>query len=138
MSKTDNVKTIRALKAQVKTLKSLGENSLAAKVEKRIEKLEKESQPVEITMAFEDGRVEFRCPDPGYVRRRAFAYAVKAAGDNTHSFDKETKAWSFKNTPEIIENVKQAIGDFFPRAQVKGSDGESLGVLPESTYVKAS
>lgn len=128
---------------QAKQLKALGQDDLAQELQKRARSLGKKSRKKteavteenpEVVMTFEDGRVIFKTPDPGYLRRKAFGYKVREAGLGTHKYDPKTKSWSFKAAPEIISKVKQAIGDFFSEAKLVDANGRGLGRLPKSTY----
>lgn len=135
---SDKQETIRLLRGQMKVLNKAGETELAEKLKGRIEALR--AQPPEILMYFEDDRVHFKTPYPGNTRRFPFTMKLKEAGtdvdgEHTHKYDPKTKEWSFKATPEIVESVKAAIGDFFSEAQLINREGASCGKLPASTYV---
>lgn len=137
MSKNDNKETLRLLRGQLKALKKAGETELAEQLQARISALQ--NQPAEIVMYFEEGRVHFQTPYPGYKRRYPFSMKLKEAGvdadgEATHEWHPKTKTWSFKATAPIVNKVKSAIGDFFSEAPLVNQQGERIGTLPASTY----
>lgn len=133
MSKNnDNKSTIKLLRSQMRALRKAGETELADQLASRIEALA--AQPPDIMMYFERGRVHFKTPYPGRARVYAFSMKLKEAGRGTHKYDPQTQEWSFQATPGIVEDVRQAIGDFFSEAPLVNREGRRIGVLPATTY----
>lgn len=134
------------LKKAAVLLRKQGKNVLAKSLEDQVEvmvKMEKATAPMpEIKMYFQDGRVFFQSPNPGFKKCKALSYQLRKLGPG-YKYEKEG-VWSFPSKPEIINKIKQVYADFFSDPPGEGArpailinqEGKPCGLLPFSTYHK--
>lgn len=133
------------LRRRAKEMRELGENRIAAHLERRADQLEKKGKtPDQVVLYEQDGRIYIQPPNPGHPKRaKALAFKLKEAAGNGNyewlgkSFKKDDPRrglWSFKSDHKIVSNLLKVLGDFFSRGKVVNEEGEFQGYLPESTY----
>jgi hypothetical protein len=134
------------LKKAAQVLRKQGKDVLAKALESQVETMAKAEHATrempQIKMYFQDGKVIFQSPDPGYMRRKALAFQLRKVG-----VDPEYKGdgiWHFRPVAETIGLIKQVYADFFSDAPGKGArpailigrDGKPYSTLPFSSYHK--